>query len=242
MARLTAKQVENAGAGMHADGDGLYLQVGTGGARSWVYRFTLNGKERYLGLGSAVDVPLKRARELAGDARRMRAEGIDPIEHRREKRAIEKAESAKAVTFKDVATQFIASHEVAWKNPKHRQQWKNTLETYVYPVFGNLPPAQVDTALVMKVLAPIWPVKPETASRVRGRIEVILDAAKTQCLRTGESPALWKGHLANLLPAKKKVRRVRHHPALPYEAIPDFMAALRARPSVSVPGRLNSAS
>jgi integrase len=233
MAKLTAKQVENAGAGMHADGDGLYLQVGTPGARSWVYRFTLNGKERYLGLGSAADVPLKRARELASDARRMRAEGVDPIEHRRERRAAERVEAAKAVTFKDVATQFIASHEVGWKNPKHRQQWKNTLETYVYPVFGHLPPAQVDTPLVMKALAPIWPVKPETASRVRGRIEVILDNAKTQGLCTGENPARWKGHLANLLPAKKKVRRVRHHPALSYDAIPAFMAALRARPSVS---------
>ena len=123
---------------MHADGEGLYLQVGTGGARSWVYRFTLNGKERYLGLGSATDVTLKRARELASDARRMRAEGIDPIEHRREKRAAERVEAAKAVTFRDVAMQFIASHEVGWKNPKHRQQWKNTLESYVYPVFGLL--------------------------------------------------------------------------------------------------------
>jgi integrase len=233
MANLTAKQVENAGAGMHADGDGLYLQVGTGGARSWVYRFTLNGKERYLGLGAAADVPLKRARELAVDARRLRAEGVDPIEHRRARREADRIDAAKAVTFKDVATQFIASHEVAWENSKHRQQWRNTLETYVYPVFGNLPPAQVDTALVMKVLAPIWPVKPETASRVRGRIEVILDAAKTQGLRVGENPALWKGHLANLLPSKKKVRRVRHHPAMPYEAIPAFMALLRARPSVS---------
>ena len=233
MGKLTAKQVENAGPGVHADGEGLYLQVGSGGARSWIYRFMLNSKERYLGLGPAADVPLKRARELANDARRLRAEGIDPIEHRREKRAAERVEAAKAITFKEVATQFIASHEVAWRNPKHRQQWRNTLETYVYPVFGHLPPAQIDRALVMKVLAPIWSVKPETASRVRGRIEVILDAANTQGLRTGENPARWKGHLANLLPAKKKVRRVRHHPALPYDAIPAFMASLRSRPSIS---------
>jgi integrase len=178
-------------------------------------------------------VTLKRARVLAGDARKLRPEGIDPIEQRREKRAAEKVEAAKAVTFKDVATQFIAGHEVAWKNPKHRQQWKNTLETYVYPVFGHLPPAQVDTALVMRVLAPIWPTKPETASRVRGRIEVILDAAKTQELRTGENPARWKGHLANLLPSKRKVRRVRHHPALPYAQLPAFLKDLRGRPSLS---------
>lgn len=142
-------------------------------------------------------------------------------------------ETAKAVPFKEVAKQYIASHEVAWKNDKHRQQWRNTLETYVYPVFGDSPPAQIDTVLVMKVLAPIWAKKPETASRVRGRIEVILDAAKTQGLRSGENPARWKGHLANLLPAKRKVRRVRHHPALPYSEIPAFMCALRARPSLS---------
>jgi hypothetical protein len=230
--KLTAKQVENARAGMHADGEGLYLQVGTGGARSWVYRFTLKGKERYLGLGSAADVTLKRARELASNARRLRAEGIDPVEHRREKRAAERLEVAKAVTFKEVATQHIASHEVSWRNAKHRQQWKNTLETYVYSVFGHLPPAQVDTSLVMKVLAPIWPTKPETASRIRGRIEVILDAAKTQGLRTGENPARWKGHLSNLLPPKRKVRRVRHHPALPYAQVPVFLKELRERPSL----------
>jgi integrase len=174
-------------------------------------------------------VTLKRARELASDARRLRAEGVDPIEHRRAQRAAQRVEAAKAVTFKDVATQFVASHEVGWKTPKHRQQWRNTLETYVYPVLGRLLPAEVDTALVMKVLAPIWPVKPETASRVRGRTEVILDAAKTQGLRTGANPARWKGHLANPLPAKRKVRRVRHHPALPYAQIPAFMAALRGR-------------
>jgi integrase len=233
MSKLTAKQVENAGVGLHADGDGLYLQVGNGGAKSWIYRYALNGKQRYFGLGSAADVTLKRARELANDARRLRAEGVDPIEYRRAQRAAQRVEAAKAVTFKEVATQFIASHEVGWKNAKHRQQWKNTLETYVYPAFGELPPAEVDTALVMKVLAPIWSVKPETASRVRGRIEVILDAAKTQGLRIGENPARWKGHIANLLPAKRKVRRVRHHPALPYVQIPAFMAALGARPSVS---------
>jgi integrase len=233
MGKLTAKQVENAGPGMHADGEGLYLQVGTGGARSWVYRFMLSGKERYLGLGSAAGVPLKRARELASDARRLRSEGVDPIEHRRAKRAAERVEAAKTVTFMQVAEQFIASHEISWRNAKHRYQWRATLETYVYPVFGHLPPAQVDTPLVMKVLAPIWATKTETASRLRGRIEVILDAAKTQGQRSGENPARWRGHLANLLPAKRKVRRVRHHPALPYEAIPAFMAALRARPSVS---------
>ncbi len=185
-----------------------------------------------MALGLASDVPLKRARELAGEARGLRAEGVDPIEHRREQRNAARAKTAKAVTFKEAAEQFITSHEAGWKNPKHRQQWKNTLATYVYPVFGHLPVAEIDTALVMKVLASIWATKPETASRVRGRIEVILDAAKTQGQRSGENPARWKGHVANLLSAKRKVRRVRHHPALPYAAIPAFMGALRARPSL----------
>jgi integrase len=233
MGKLTALQVERLGPGMHADGNGLYLQVGTADARSWVYRFKLKGKERYLGLGSTTAIALKRARELADDARRLRAEGIDPIEHRRAERTAERIEAAKAVTFRETAEQFIASHEVGWKNPKHRQQWKNTLATYVYPVFGNLPVGEIDTTLVMKVLTPIWATKPETGSRVRGRIESILDAAKTQGQRTGENPARWKGHLANLLPPKRKVRRVRHHPALPYTQLPAFMAALRARPSLS---------
>lgn len=233
MGKLTAKQVENAGAGMHADGDGLYLQVGAGGSKSWVYRFILDGKQRYLGIGSAKDVTLKRARELASEARQLRATGVDPIDHRRARRAAEKVEAAKAVTFREFALQYVASHEAGWRNAKHRQQWTNTLKTYVYPVFGDEPVGRVDTALVMKVLAPIWAVKPETASRVRGRIEVILDAAKTQELRTGENPARWKGHIANLLPAKRKIRRVRHHPALPYAEIPAFMAALRVHPSLS---------
>ena len=233
MGRLTAKQVENAGSGMHADGDGLYLQVGGDGARSWVYRFKLRGKERYLGLGSASVVTLKRARELADDARRLKAEGIDPIERRRQQEAASKAHAAKAVTFKEAATQFVASKEVGWKNAKHRQQWTNTLVTYVYPVFGHLEVGEIDTTLVMKVLQPIWATKPETASRIRGRIEVVLDAAKTQGQRSGENPARWKGHLANLLPAKRKVLRVRHHSALPYAQIPAFMQALRAHPSIS---------
>jgi hypothetical protein len=174
MGKLTAKHVENAAPGMHADGDGLYLQVTGDGARSWLYRFTLKGKQRYLGLGSASIVTLKRARELADDARRLKAEGIDPIERRRQQEAAGKADAAKAVIFKEAAKQFIDNHKFGWKNPKHCQQWINTIDTYVNPVFGGLPVGEVDITLVMKVLQPIWTVKPETASRIRGRIEVIL--------------------------------------------------------------------
>src|SRR6266566_3649264 len=231
--KLTAKQVENAGPGMHPDGEGLYLQVGASGARSWIYRYTLRGRERYLGLGSVTAIPLKEARELATEARKLRAKGIDPIDHRREERTADLVKAAKTVTFMETAKHFIASHEAGWRNPKHRQQWRNTLATYVYPVIGKLSVSAIDTDSVMNVLKPIWAKKPETASRVRGRIEVILDAAKTQGQRNGENPARWKGHLANLLPAKRKVRRVKHHPALPYDKLPAFMAALRTRPSLS---------
>ncbi|HWN51479.1 MAG TPA: Arm DNA-binding domain-containing protein, partial [Xanthobacteraceae bacterium] len=201
MGKLTAKDIEKPDPGMHADGDGLYLQVTGDGARSWLYRFTLKGKQRYLGLGSASDVTLKRARARADDARRLKAEGIDPIERRKQQEAASKAEAAKAVTFREAAKEFIDTHKDGWKNAKHRQQWTNTLDTYVYPVFGDLSVGAIDITLVMKVLRPIWNVKPETASRIRGRIEVILDAAKTQGQRSGENPARWKGHVANLLPA-----------------------------------------
>lgn len=233
MGKLTAKEVENANAGMHADGDGLYLQVTGHNARSWVFRFRFKGKEKYLGLGSASAITLKRARELADEARRLKAEGKNPIEHRREREASARAEASRSQTFWQCAEQFIASHEKGWCNDKHRQQWTNTLTTYAKPVLGNLLVQDISTAHVMKVLAPIWSTKPETASRVRGRIEQILDAAKTMGLRDGENPARWRGHISNLLPTKTKVRAVRHHAALPYKEIPSFMAELRTRPSIS---------
>ncbi len=156
-----------------------------------------------MGLGPASAITLKLARELRDDAKQLKAQGIDPIEHRRQQQAAHKAEAATAVTFREVAEQHIASHKAGWKNAKHRQQWQNTLATYVYPVFGHLPPGEIDTTLVRKVLDPIWFSKPETASRVRGRIETILDAAKVQGLRSGENPARWKGHIALLLPLRR---------------------------------------
>jgi integrase len=233
MGKLTAKQVENAGPGMHADGDGLYLQVGTGAARSWIFRFKAKGKERYLGLGSATAIPLKRARELAAAARQLRAEGTDPLAAREEKRQAERIDSIKRTSFKECAERYQTAHEIGWKNPKHRQQWRNTLATYAYPILGPVPVQQVDTALVLEVLEPIWPDKPETASRVRGRIETVLDWASARGLRQGDNPARWRGHLKHMLPARSKVRAVKHHAALPYGELPAFMAALRTRPSIS---------
>jgi integrase len=230
MGKLNALKVDKAGPGMHADGDGLYLQVGQNGGRSWLYRYTIAGKERYLGLGSVKDISLRQAREKAADARKLKSSGVDPLEAKRSQRA---SDESGGVTFSQAADKYIAAHETEWKNRKHRQQWRNTISTYATPIIGNLPVASIDTAAVMKVLEPIWTKKPETASRVRGRIEVILDWAKVQGLRNGENPARWKGHLDHLLASKSKIRKVRHHPALPYEDIPMFMAALRQRTSHS---------
>jgi integrase len=225
------KQVEHAGTGQHSDGGGLYLQV-KGNARSWIYRFTF-GKERWMGLGSYPTISLARARELADDARRLRAEGINPIEHREAQRAAAKVEAAKAVTFDQAVERYIAAHEAAWKNAKHRQQWRNTLATYASPIIGSLPVGSVNTELVMRVLEPIWTTKTETASRLRGRIEVVLDWAKVNGYRDGENPARWTGHLDQLLPKRSKVRKVKHHPAMPYKDVPVFMDALSGRKSVS---------
>src|SRR5262245_57819827 len=234
MGKLTALKVGRAGIGMHADGDGLYLAVTSKRARSWIYRYQLNGqKARDLGLGPAKDISLKRARELAAEARILKAEGVDPIEHRRKHREAKQLEAAKATTFKECCEQYIDLNAVAWRNPKHRQQWRKTLGTYAPTIIGHRPIQAIDTGLISKVLEPIWSIKPETASRVRGRIEKILDWAKVKGFRAGENPASWRGHLENLFPAKSKVRKVKHHAALPYAEIPFFMAQLREREGVS---------
>jgi hypothetical protein len=234
MGKLTALDVTRAKhPGMYGDGLGLYLQVGPGGARSWIYRFSLNGSERYLGLGSASAIPLKRARELAARARQLRAEGINPIERRRSDRLAERVANARTTTFAQCSEQYLIAHETGWRNPKHRQQWRNTLATYVYPVIGALPVQATNTDLVLRVLQPIWEEKPETASRIRGRIESILDWATARELRQGENPARWRGHIEHLLPAKSKVAKAEHYPALPYDEIVGFMEDLRKRQSIS---------
>jgi integrase len=231
MGKLNALKVDRlAKRGLHADGDGLYLQVGAhADAKSWIFRYRLNGKSRYLGLGSASAISLKRARELAAEPRRLVAEGIDPLDARRAQRATAAADAAKAVTFAQCAEAYARAREGSWRSIVHRAQWQNTLETYVYPVIGALPVQAVDTALVLKVLEPIWHSKPETASRVRGRIESILDAAKAREFRTGENPARWRGHLANLLPKPGDVRKSQHYAALGYRELPAFTQALRGR-------------
>jgi integrase len=219
--------------GMYADGGGLYLQVTSSAARSWIFRYSLNKQTREMGLGPLSAISLADARALADKYRRQRHEGIDPIQARDAERAGQETAAARAMTFDQCAGAYIASHRDGWGNPKHAAQWKSTLATYASPVFGSLAVQAVDVALVMKALEPIWSAIPETAGRVRGRIEAVLDWARSRGLRTGENPAHWKGHLDNLLPARNKVAKVVHHAALPYEELPEFMNALQAQESVS---------
>jgi integrase len=212
---------------MHLDGRGLYLRIGPGGNKSWIYRFALAGKTRDMGLGPYPEISLAEARERADAQRRLRLNGIDPIAARQADRQQAKLDAAKVMTFKACAEGYIAAHRAGWKNPKHAAQWPATLGGFVYPIFGNLPVQEVDVGLVMKAIEPIWTTKPETAGRVRGRIESVLDWATARGYRQGDNPARWRGHLENLLPKKTKVRRVEHHAALPYAQLAGFMAELR---------------
>jgi integrase len=232
MAKLTASGVANKREpGRYGDGDGLWLEVATSQRRAWFLRYMRNGKARTMGLGDADDVSLKQAREKAADARKLLGNGIDPIEHRRAAREVETAAQAKQTTFAEAAQQYIAGHEAGWRNPKHRQQWRNTLTTYAEPVLGNLPVGAVGTEQVLKVLNPIWSSRPETASRVRGRIEQVLSYSIARGWRDGPNPAVWRGHLQLMLPAKGKVRAVEHHAALDWREAPAFMVELRKRNS-----------
>jgi integrase len=182
-----------------------------------------------MGLGPYPDVTLARAREKGAAHRAQSRGGADPIAARRAERQAQRLAEAKGRTFREVAEEYIARNEMSWRNAKHRQQWRNTRATYVYPTLGDLPVAAVDARLVVQVLDPIWAEKPETASRVRGRIEAVLDTATVRSYREGTNPAQWKGNLAHILPARAKVRRVEHHAALPFDELPEFVAALGER-------------
>ena len=231
MARLSAIEIGRAVKRRCSlnDGHGLYFVSRPPNGASWMFRFSRHGKDRWMGLGQYPTVSLADARTRADDARRLLLDDIDPIEHRRQHRAQTKLQIAKRVTFVGCAGQYIASHQAGWRNPKHRQQWDNTLKTYAHPILGTLPVAAIDTGLVVKVLQPIWTTKPETASRLRGRIESILDWATARGFRQGDNPARWRGHLENLLPHHSKVHRVVHHAALPYAELPDFLTKFRAQ-------------
>lgn len=235
---LTTVSVRNAPVGRHADGHGLYLVVRPAGTRSWVFRYMLHGRSRDVGLGSAGanGLPLAKAREAALGLRLKVKAGIDPLEER-ERIAAETAAEAQAariaaITFRDAADGYLDANEGAWRNAKHRQQWRSTLSHYVYPVMGDLPVATIDTSHVLAVIEPMWKAKPETASRVRGRIETILDAAKARGYRSGENPARWRGHIAQLLPARQRLTRG-HHKAMAIDDVPALLVQLRESRAVA---------
>ncbi len=232
--KLSPAKVKNANRpGIYGDGGGLWLNVGLAGNKSWLFRFMLDGRAREMGLGPFHTVGLAEARERAKAARALCIDGVDPIERKHAERAAKRLAATRAVSFKDCAAKYIAANRAGWKNPKHAAQWPATLQTYAYPIIGDLPVSAIETGQVTRILGPIWTTKPETASRVRGRIEAVLDYAATHRWRGGENPARWKGHLENVLPKRSRVRSVEHHAALPWREVGDFMATLAGQEGVA---------
>lgn len=217
--------------GLHAVGGaaGLGLKVMPSGSRAWVLRTVVAGKRREYGLGGFPTVTLASARERAKAMLDQLFEGIDPAVTKRQAKSALAVQRAKAVNFKTLAEQYISQHETSWKNAKHAAQWTSTLEAYAYPICGHMVAADIDTATVLRVLEPIWKEKTETASRLRGRIEVVLDYAAAKGLREGPNPARWKGNLALTLPAKRKVSPVEHHRAVAVKDMPNFFKSLQQR-------------
>ncbi len=244
-AKLSAPKVRTAKPGSHMDGDGLRLVVRANGSRFWLLRYQIAGKSREMGLGRAGDdraaVPLSATRDEAARLRTMVKSGVDPLASRDVEQAATVAAAQRAaiqgITFQSVAEAYLKAHAMTWRNSKHRAQWTSTLETYVYPHMDGLPVTEVGTEHVLAVLEPIWRVKAETAGRIRGRVETVLDYATARHWRTGDNPARWRGHLSSLLPAKGKVAPVEHHAALPWSDVAGFLTAL-CRPAGTSPKAL----
>ena len=230
--RLTALQVHRAKQGKHNDGGNLYLYVHAGGSRSWVFRYGPQGKHEH-GLGPVHTVSITAARERARACREMLLNSIDPIAERKARKTAAKGTAARTMSFSACADAYFAAHRVGWRSAKHAIAWRNSLVAYAAPTIGSLPVQDVDTALIMKVLEPIWTTKPVTAGRVRQRMESVLDWAKARGYRNGENCARWRGHLDHLLPAQKRLTRVKHYPALPYADVPRFLIELRTRSSLA---------
>jgi len=234
ISRLTALQVSKLKEpGYYADGAGLYLQVSPGGTKSWVFRYMLNGRAREMGLGPLHTISLAEARVHATECRKQKLAGFDPIEARNEERAKLKEQATNSKTFEQCCEGYISAHKDGWKNEKHAEQWSSTLKAYAYPTLKSRYVHTITTNDIVGVLEPIWKTKTETASRVRGRLESILDWAKVKGYRKGENPARWRGHLDNLLPKRSKVQKVRHYAALPYAEVPAFYKQLDAETNLS---------
>ena len=232
MGKLTARQVATLAPGKYNDGQGLWLAVSKTGSRKWFLRVVVDGKRREMGLGSVADVSLKEAREKAAQARSQVADGVDPVKARHQVEAT-------VPSFTSAAAAYIRAHRRSWQNPKHQRQWVSTLKRYARPTIGRLPVDEVSTEHVLAILSPIWQTKTETASRVQGRVEAVLDYAAARKWRDASNPARWRGHLDKLLASPAKVKRqqnggvARHQPALDYRLVPEFMVELRKLGSIS---------
>jgi integrase len=227
MSKLTVKKVQSLNQpGKYGDGRNLWLIVGPTGRKRWEFRYSVGGRSREMGLGTLEFMSLDEARDRAFELRKMVKQGMDPLSAKSEKKP-------RATTFEQVAEQCIASQKAGWSNPKSEAQWRSSLKSYAYPTLGTMNVAAITTSDVFDVLEPIWSAKPETAKRVRERMEKVLDFATALKLRTGDNPARWRGALEPLFPKKVKVAKVRHHPALPYTEMADFMTALRAKDGVA---------
>jgi hypothetical protein len=220
--------------GHYGDGNGLWLQISPSGSKSWVFRFTIAGKRWEMGLGAVHTVSLSIARERARQCRLLLSDGKDPIVARDAAKTSLALNQARFKTFDQCAAAYIKAHRGSWKSAKHALQWETSVATYASPVFGALPVSDVDTDLVVKVLRPIWDTKTETATRLRGRIESILDWATVSKYRHGENPARWRGHLENLLGNPNKIAPVKNFAALPWREMGAFMAQLVERQGVAV--------
>ncbi|MBR1170704.1 tyrosine-type recombinase/integrase [Bradyrhizobium liaoningense] len=242
--KLSVKGIERAlkKPGRYRDGRGLMLQVISPTNASWIFRYERAGRERWLGLGPLALVSLAEARDKAHEARKLLFNGIDPMEQRKREKAARAAEPSAMLSFEEAARQYFDQHQQKWRNPKHRAQFLSTLEQYAFPLMGRVAVSQIDTPRLIAVLEQrhanypdqrLWDAIPETANRLRGRIEQVLDWATVRGHRKGDNPARWKGHLDNVLPARASIRKVKHHPALAYAQIPDFMAELRGREGIA---------
>lgn len=213
--------------GLHGDGNGLYLQVSEAGTKSWIFRYAFAGQSRSMGLGPIVVVPLADARLKALDCRKLLHHKIDPLEERKRIASASAQAAKREVTFDECAVRYIDAHRAGWKNKKHGAQWESTLRQYVGPSIGSRPVSAIDVDAVMSVLNPIWYSKTETASRVRNRIELILDWARVHGFRSGDNPALWRGNLDQLLPRRSNVQRRKHFKAMQMDDCPTLVAELR---------------
>lgn len=222
--KLTAKSVDGfKDAGRYSDGGGLYCKVFKGGSKSWVFMWSRNGKRREMGMGAISSLSLKGARVKAAEMRKLVANGLDPISERKK---------SDEPTFLECALQYISDHEKTWKNEKHIYQWRQTLTVYAKPLH-HLRVSQITTPDVLAVLKPIWMEKHETASRLRSRIEAVLDYATAMHWRAGMNPAIWRGNLKSLLPKISKASRVVHHKAMDMDALPAFMGELRTKETIT---------